>query len=70
MSNFWILDTTCSSHICKSLWRLQGIKSLKNDDFKLYGVGGETLHAEAIEIYLLKLHSKKDLRIRKLLLYA
>ena len=43
ISNSWILDTTCGTHICKSLWGLQKIRVSKKDDFELYGASSMTL---------------------------
>ena len=60
ISNSWILDTTCGTHICKSLLGLQKIRVLKKDDFELYA-RGESIQAKAVETCLLKLFSRKIL---------
>ena len=42
---------------------LQKIKSLKKDDFKLYGAGGKSFQAEAIGTNILKLPYGKILEL-------
>ena len=63
ISNTWVLDTACGYHICKSLQGLHKIKVLMEGDFNLYGAGGETIQAEAIGTYILKLPSGKILEL-------
>ena len=63
ISNSWVLDTDCGFHIYKSLQGLQKIKSLKKGDFKLYGVGGESIQAEAVGTKILKLPYGKKLEL-------
>ena len=62
-SDSWVLDTACGSHICKSLQGLQNIRVLKKGDFELYGTGGESIQAEAVGTYMLKLPSEKILEL-------
>ena len=62
-SDSWVLDTACGSHICKSLQGLQNIRVLKKGDFELYGAGGESIQAEVVGTYMLKLPSGKILEL-------
>ena len=64
ISNTWVLDTACGYHICKSLQGLDKLKVLKEGDFSLYGAGGETIQAEAIGTYILKLPFGKILELK------
>ena len=64
ISNSWVLDIACGHHICKSLQGLQNIRVLKEGDFELYGAGGESIQAEAIGNYILKLSSGKILELK------
>ena len=41
--DFWILDTTCGSHLYKSLQELQKIKSLNKNNFELFGASEESI---------------------------
>ena len=59
----WVLDIICGSHLCKSLQGLQRIQSLNKGDFELFNASGESIHAEAVETYLLKLSSSKILEL-------
>ena len=63
-SNSWVLDTACGHHICKSLQGLQNIRVLKEGDFGLYGAGGDSIQAEAVGTYILKLPSGKILELK------
>ena len=65
ISNSWVLDTACGSHICKSLQGLHRIRSLKKGDFKLYGASGEPIYAEAVGTYLLLLPSGNIIRLEE-----
>ena len=64
ISNSWILDTACRSHICKSLQGLHKVRRLKKDDFELYDASREAIYAEAIGTYILLLPSSKILELR------
>ena len=64
ISDSWILDTACGSHLCKLLQGLQEIKSLNKDDFKLFGASGESIQAEAVGTRILKLSSDKILKLK------
>ena len=64
ISNLWILDTACGSHIYKSLQGLQKIRSLNKDDFELYGANGQPIQAEAVGTYILSLPSGKTLELQ------
>ena len=63
ISNSWVLDTACGFHICKSLQGLQKIRSLRKEDFELYSAGGNSIQAEAVGTYILKLPSGKVLKL-------
>ena len=63
-SDSWKLDTACISHICKLLQGLQNIRVLKKGDFELYGAGGESIQAEAVWTYILKLPFGKILELK------
>ena len=54
-SDTWVLDTVNESYIYNLLQRLQNIKGLKIGDLELYGASGESISAEAVEIYMLNL---------------
>ena len=43
MSDSWVLDIACGSHLCKSLQGLQEIKSLNKGDFELLDASGESI---------------------------
>ena len=62
-SDFWVLDTVFGSQIYKSLQGLQNIRVLKKGDFKLYIAEGESIQAEAVGTYMLKLSSEKILEL-------
>ena len=64
ISDSWILDTACGSHLCKSLQDLQKIKSLNKGDFELFGASGESIQVEAVGIKILKLPSDKVLELK------
>ena len=64
ISNSWVLDTACGHHICKSLHGPQNIRVLIEEDFELYGAGGESIQAEAIGNYISKLSSGKILELK------
>ena len=64
ISDFWLLDTVCGSHVYKLLQNLQEIKSLNKGDFKLFGASGESIQAEAIGTRVLKLPSGKILKLK------
>ena len=63
ISNSWVLDTACGSHICKSIQGLHKIRNLKKGDFKLYGASGEPIYAEAVGTYLLLLPSGNIIKL-------
>ena len=58
------MDTACGHHICKSLHGPHYIRVLIEEDFELYGAGGESIQAEAIGTYILKLSSGKILEFK------
>ena len=58
-----VLDTAYGSHVCKSLQGLQNLRVLKKGNFKLYGAGGESIQAEVMGTYMLKLPSRKVLEL-------
>ena len=64
-NNLWVLYTACASHIYNSLLRLQRIKGLKKDEFKLLSVSGESISAEAMGTFLLKLPLKRNLELEE-----
>ena len=63
-SDSWVLDTACSSHLCKMLQGLQKIKSLNKDDFELFDTIGESIQAKAIGNKILKLPLGKVLELK------
>ena len=65
ISNSWVLDTACGSHICNSLQGLHKIRRLKKGDFKLHGASGEIIHAEAVGTYLLLLPSGDVIKLEE-----
>ena len=64
MSNSWVLNTICGSHVCKLLHSLQKIKNLNKGDFELFDAYEESMQAEAVESRILKLPSKKVLKLK------
>ena len=67
---FWLacktysFHTACGSHLCKSLQDLQKIRNLNKGDFELFSASGESIQVEAVGTKVLKLPSKKILKLK------